>query len=198
MTSSENKEQHIYAAVIMPPEEIVETIRIFKDGLAGVAGKYASSQSDPVITLFAAVGDDDRISEIESKLETLCRNQLPFNVHLENFGEFNAHKTLFVDIQDTSKQAIATLRKKLSAELKSSKYEEEIDFNVGKTPHITIARNLMDDQYRIARNYFTGRTYSAFFECYKLTWRKLKRKGNASFYVTDKEFTFAMKNLSLF
>lgn len=198
MTSSENKEQHIYAAVIMPPEEIVETIRIFKDGLAGVAGKYASSQSDPVITLFAAVGDDDRISEIETKLETLCRNQLPFNVHLENFGEFNAHKTLFVDIQDTSKQAIATLRKKLSAELKSSKYEEEIDFNVGKTPHITIARNLMDDQYRIARNYFTGRTYSAFFECYKLTWRKLKRKGNASFYVTDKEFTFAMKNLSLF
>lgn len=198
MTSSENKEQHIYAAVIMPPEEIVETIRIFKDGLAGVAGKYASSQSDPVITLFAAVGDDDRIREIETKLETLCRNQLPFNVHLENFGEFNAHKTLFVDIQDTSKQAIATLRKKLSAELKSSKYEEEIDFNVGKTPHITIARNLMDDQYRIARNYFTGRTYSAFFECYKLTWRKLKRKGNASFYVTDKEFTFAMKNLSLF
>lgn len=198
MSSPENKEQFIYSAVIMPTDEIVETIRIFKDGLAGVAGKYASSNSDPVITLFAAVGDASRISEIESKLEVICRNQLPFNVHLENFGEFNAQKTIFVDIQETSKTAITSLRKKLSAELKSSKYDEEIDFNVGKTPHITIARNLVDDQYRVARNYFTGRTYNAFFECYKLTWRKLVRKGNVSYYVTDKEFGFAMKNLSLF
>lgn len=123
MSSPENKEQFIYSAVIMPTDEIVETIRIFKDGLAGVAGKYASSNSDPVITLFAAVGDASRISEIESKLEVICRNQLPFNVHLENFGEFNAQKTIFVDIQETSKTAITSLRKKLSAELKSSKYD---------------------------------------------------------------------------
>ncbi len=198
MSSPENNDQLIYAAVIMPPEEITETIRIFKDGLAGVSGKYAGSNADPVITLFAAVGDAERINAIENKLEVLCRNQLPFNVHLENFGEFHAHKTIFVDLNETSKTAITQLRKKLSAELKASKYDEEIDFNVGKTPHITIARNLVDDQYRVARNYFNNRTYSAFFECYKLTWRRLVKKGNASYYVTDKEFGFAMKNLSLF
>jgi len=198
MSSPENKEQLVYAAVIMPPEEIVETVRIFKDGLAGVAGKFASVNSDPVITLFAAVGGPERMALLENKLEMLCRNQLPFNVHLENFGEFHAHKTIFVDIQETSKAAITTLRKKLSAELKSSKYDEEIDFNVGKTPHITIARNLAEDQYRVARNYFTGRTYNAFFECYKLTWRRLVTKGKSTYYVTDREFPFAMKNLSLF
>lgn len=198
MSLPDNNQQEVYAAVIMPTEEIVETIRIFKDGLAGVAGKYAGGGSDPAIILFAAVGEDARIKELEKKMEVICRNMLPFNVHLENFGEFNTHKTIFVDISETSKTAITGLRKKLSAELKSSKYDEEIDFNVGKSPHITIARNLADDQYRIARNYFTGRTYSAFFECYRITWRKLVRKGNNSYYTTVKEFPFAMKNLSLF
>jgi 2'-5' RNA ligase len=198
MSSPENNDQQVYALVIMPTEEITETIRIFKEGLAGVAGKFASAYADPVITLFAAIGDAERITDLEKKLEVICRNQLPFNVHLENFNEFQAHKTVFVDITETSKSAITKLRKTLSAELKASKYDEEIDFNVGKTPHITIARNLQDDQYRVARNYFTGRTYSAFFECYKLTWRKLVKIGNSAYYVTDKEFPFAMKNLSLF
>ena len=188
----------IYAAVIMPPEEIAETIRIFKDGLTGIVGKYAAGASDPVIHLFSAVGDAERIGQIEDKLEVLCRNQLPFNVHLDHFGEFHSHKTVFVDISETSKKAITQLRKKLSTELKSSKYDEEIDFSVGKTPHITIARNLPDDQYRVARNYFTGRTYDAYFECASLTWRKLLRSGNSSYYETVKEFPFAMKNLSLF
>lgn len=184
--------------MIMPPEEIAETIRIFKDGLAGVVGKYSSSASDPVIHLFSAVGDNERISQLEEKLEVLCRNQLPFNVHLDHFDEFHSHKTVFVDISETSKKAITSLRKKLSSELKSSKYDEEVDFSVGKTPHITIARNLPDDQYRVARNYFTGRTYDAYFECSSITWRKLIRSNNNTYYETVREFPFAMKNLSLF
>jgi len=198
MTSPGNSEQEIYAAAIIPTAEIIDSITIFKDGLSAVAGSFPGAQAEPVILLFAAVGSAEKIREIADKTETLCRNTLPFSIHLENFGEFHKHKTLFVDIQDNSKDAITRLRKHLSAGLKSSRYDEELDFSVGKTPHITIARNLADDQYRMAKNYFHNRKYSHFFECSSIAWRKLQRRGNTAYYTTEKTFPFAGKNLSLF
>ena len=188
----------VYSAAIVPPLEIVETVKIFKQGLESVVGKFPASNADPSIILFAAMADTERVAMLEKKLEVICRNQLPITIQLNNFGEFYNNKTVFVDIDEQSKNAIAAFRKKLSAEIKLAKYDELVDFNVGKTPHITIARALLEDQYKVARKYFTGRNYQEQFECNTLVWRKLIKTANVTKYETIREFSFAKKNLSLF
>ncbi|MBK9457110.1 MAG: 2'-5' RNA ligase family protein [Bacteroidetes bacterium] len=188
----------VYAAVIVPTNEIVETVKIFKQGLESVVGKFPAANADPAIILFAAMADETRAALLEKKLVTICRNQLPFTVQLDNFGEFYNNKTVFVDIDESSKQTITAFRKKLSAEIKLSKYDELVDFNVGKTPHITIARGLVEDQYKVARKYFTGRNYTAAFECNCLVWKKLIKTSTSAYYTPIRTFEFANKNLSLF
>ena len=140
----------VYSAAIVPGIEIVETIKIFKQGLEEVVGKFPASNADPSIILFAAMADKERVAALEKKLEVICRNQLPIEIKLNNFGEFHGNKTVFVEIDSVSKAAITAFRKKLSAEIKIAKYDELVDFNVGKTPHITIARSLTEDQYKVA------------------------------------------------
>ncbi len=174
----------VYAAVIVPTNEIVETVKIFKQGLESVVGKFPAANADPGIILFAAMADETRAAL--------------FTIQLNNFGEFYNNKTVFVDIDESSKQTITAFRKKLSAEIKLSKYDELVDFNVGKTPHITIARGLVEDQYKVARKYFTGRNYTAAFECNCLVWKKLIKTTSSTYYSPIRTFEFANKNLSLF
>lgn len=188
----------VYSAAIVPGIEIVETIKIFKQGLEEVVGKFPASNADPSIILFAAMADKERVAALEKKLEVICRNQLPIEIKLANFGEFYGNKTVFVEIDAASKTAITAFRKKLSAEIKLAKYDELVDFNVGKTPHITIARQLTEDQYKVARKYFTGRTFDAQFECDTIVWRKLIKTATNTKYETIRTFEMAKKNLSLF
>lgn len=188
----------VYSAVIQPPFEIAETIKIFKQGLESVIGKYPGYYAAPVITLFAAMCDEDKMAGIEKKVEVICRNHLPFQVRFQHFGEFYNNKTLFVDVDDAAKSALSSFRKKLSAEIKLAKYDEDVDFNIGKTPHITIGRTLSEEQYKIAKKYFANRKYDAGFECKEVIWRKLVQKNGFQEYDTIRSFPFAQKNLSLF
>ena len=188
----------VYSAVISPPFDIAEPIKIFKQGLESVIGKYASFYSDPSIILFAAMGDENKISQIEKRMEIICRNQIPFTIHLKDFDEFYNNGTIFISTDDQSKSHLTSLRKKLSAEIKTAKFDEDVDFNVGKIPHITIARTLSEDQYQVAKKYFANRKYEAQFECNSITWRKLVKTDAYSNYETVRSFSFAQKNLSLF
>ncbi len=188
----------VYSAAIVPNTEIVETVKIFKQGLESVVGKFPAAQADPSIMLFAAMADAERVKMLEKKLEIICRNQLPIIIECNNFGEFYNNKTIFVELSEQSKSAISTFRKKIAAEIKMAKYDELVDFNVGKTPHITIARGLTEDQYKVARKYFTGRNFNASFECNIITWRKLIKTNSVTKYNTIRSFEMANKNLSLF
>ena len=188
----------VYSAAITLPEDILEPIKIFKQGLESVVGKYASFYSDPVIILFAAVCDEHKLKLIEQKVESICRNQLPFIITLKDFDVFHAHRTVFIPTDDNSKTFLSAFRKKLSLEIKIAKYDEDVDFNIGKTPHVTIARSLTEDQYKTARKYFMNRKYASQFECNAITWRKLIKTNSYSTYEPIKTFPFAQKNLSLF
>ena len=188
----------VYSAVITPPFEVAEPIKIFKQGLESVIGKYASFYSDPSIILFAAMGDKEKIALIEKRMEVICRNQVPFYIQLRNFDEFHNNRTIFISTDDQSKTYLSALRKKLSAEIKTAKFDEDVDFNVGKIPHITIARTLTEDQYQVAKKYFANRKYETSFECNSITWRKLVKTDSFANYETVRSFAFAQKNLSLF
>lgn len=74
-----------------------------------------------------------------------------FTIHLKDFDEFYNNRTIFISTDDQSKSHLTSLRKKLSAEIKTAKFDEDVDFNVGKIPHITIARTLSEDQYQVAK-----------------------------------------------
>ncbi|MFI5171160.1 MAG: 2'-5' RNA ligase family protein [Chitinophagales bacterium] len=188
----------VYSAAINPPNEIKDPVNIFKQGLESVVGKYASFYTEPVIILFAAMCDENKIKLIESKVESICRNQLPFTINLSGFDVFHTNRTVFIPTDETSKESLSAFRKKISLEIKNAKYDEDVDFNIGKTPHITIARSLSEDQYKVARKYFMNRKFSAGFECNNLSWRKLIKTDRYSKYEELKTFPFAMKNLSLF
>lgn len=188
----------VYSAAIEIPSAIIEPIKIFKQGLESVVGKYASFYTDPVIIIFAAMCEEDKIKLIEQKVEFICRNQLPFTITLKDFDVFHTNKTVFIPTDEHSKLSLSAFRKRFSFEIKNSKYDQDVDFNIGKTPHITIARSLTEDQYKVARKYFMNRKYSSQFECNALTWRKLVKKDNYNSYQPIKTFPFAQKNLSLF
>ncbi len=188
----------VYSAAIIPPFDISEPIKIFKQGLESVIGKYPSFHSDPAIILFAAMGDAEKIAQIEKRLEIICRNQIPFKISLRNFDEFYNNRTIFITTDDISKQHLTNFRKRLSAEIKTAKFDEDVDFNIGKIPHITIARTLTEDQYQVAKKYFANRKYEAAFECTAISWRKLITTDSNTSYEPQRNFSFAQKNLSLF
>ncbi|MFN0276571.1 MAG: 2'-5' RNA ligase family protein [Chitinophagales bacterium] len=187
-----------YSVAIMPSGHVkVDVIKI-KNELKNIIGIYSASSSEPQITLFEFDADENKLQLYDRKIQLVCNTVEAFMISCKDFSEFYWNKTIYVALEERSTNLITQLRKKLSAELKHGKYDEEVNFESGKSPHITIARTLSEDMYKTATKYFHNKKFSGNFQCENIVLRKLVSASNFTKYEVVKPYTFAKQNLTLF
>jgi 2'-5' RNA ligase len=153
--------------IISPQPHIKSDVSVLKDDVHYLIGRtYESHKSLAHISLFQYENAnpeliDDLIEFVESK----ARYFESFNVFLKDFGTFHhgAKRTIYMDI--VNKYPIRDIFEKL--------VKEDAHF----TPHITIAKNLTEEEYLRCMPYLRGLKYgNQHFVCDRIT--ILARQGN--------------------
>ncbi|MBC8045430.1 MAG: 2'-5' RNA ligase family protein [Fimbriimonadaceae bacterium] len=182
----------------MPTGPVDAGVRKIKAELKTIIGKYPSSTADPHNTLFDFEADEEKLKVFDRKIQMICNSVEPFTITCIDFGEFYWNKTIYVALDEKTLKLITQLRKKLSAQLKHGKYDEEVNFDAGKSPHITVARTLQEEQYQTAKKYFHNKKFSGSFLCEGIALRKLIEGKGFTKYGVIKIYPFSKQNLTLF
>jgi hypothetical protein len=143
--------------IIAPPRHILSDVSVLKDDVHYLIGhKYDDMRSKAHIPLFKYKDRyaNDMIRFVESKAVEFE----PFNVLLKDFGFFlnGTKRTVYMDI--VYKSPIQEIFNKL--------VKEDESF----VPHITIAKNLDEDQFLRCWPYLKGLRYgNQYFHCDRIT-----------------------------
>jgi 2'-5' RNA ligase len=143
--------------IIAPPRHILSDVSVLKDDVHYLIGhKYEDQRSKAHIPLFKY---NDRYSrEMISFVESKAAEFQPFNVLLKDFGVFynGSKRTVYMDI--VYKYPIQEIFGKL--------VKEDENF----IPHITIARNLDNEDFLRCWPYLKGLHYgNQHFHCDRIT-----------------------------
>lgn len=161
--------------IIAPPPHILSDVSVLKDDVHYLVGhKFEDRYSKGHISLFKY--DDHHTDDMIGFVEEKAAEFKPFNVFVKDFGVFynGSKRTVYMDI--INKYPIREIFEKLIKE------------DPGFTPHITIARNLSDEDYLKCWPYLKGLHYSQHFTCDRITvLAKSERK-----WAHYKDITFGM------
>lgn len=161
--------------IIAPPPHILSDVSVLKDDVHYLVGhKFEDRYSKGHISLFKY--DDHHIDDMIGFVEEKAADFSPFNVFVKDFGVFynGSKRTIYMDI--VNKYPIHDIFEKL--------IKEEPEF----TPHITIARNLTDEDYLKCWPYLKGLHYSQHFTCDRITVLARSEKK----WVHYRDITFGM------
>lgn len=156
--------------IIAPPRHIKSDVSVLKDDVHYLIGHRFDDQfSSAHIALFKYADEhiDDMIAHVEEKAASFA----PFNVFLKDFGVFynGSKRTIFMDI--VNKYPIREIFEKT--------VKEDADF----TPHITIAKNLTNEDFLKCWPYLKSLNYSnQHFLCDRITVLARSGKGKWEVY----------------
>lgn len=143
--------------IIAPPRHILSDVSVLKDDVHYLIGhKFEDMKSKGHIPLFKY--KDRYTKEIIRFVESKAAEFEPFNVLLKDFGVFvnNMKRTIYMDI----------VYKSPIQEIFSRLVKEDPSF----TPHITIAKNLDEDEFIRCWPYLKSLKYgNQHFHCDKIT-----------------------------
>ncbi len=187
-------------AAIVPPTQICAYAEEMKNQLREIAGNYSAQTSLPNIPLFSCDCNEEQIQVITKKIEIVCHSTESFKIELKDFDVFYNNRTIFIAMSKESEKNISLLRRRLSKEIKQALPELSLDINfeIGRTGHITIARKLTDEQYQKAKKYFTNKKYASQFICDSVVLRRLHVGEKSTHYKIIHTFQFANPTLTLF
>lgn len=160
-------ERNRYLIAIIPPEPIATEIYQLKVYIRDKYSSKASLNSPAHITLHMPFEwKADKEPQLVSSFKRFSTK--PFEIKLKDFGCFEP-RVIFVDIQKNA--ALGDCQKRMVQHCKT-----ELDiFNAGYQdhpfhPHITIGfRDLKKNVFEAAWDDFKGRSYSAIFECTRVS-----------------------------
>ena len=138
--------------IIAPPRHIISDVSVLKDDVHYLTGRTFNDRfSKAHISLFKYHDKhlDDMIDFVEEKA---CEFK-PFNVFVKDFGAFHhgSSRTIYMDI--VNKYPIRDI------------FEKLIKGNTDFIPHITIARNISDEDFLKSWPYLASLRYSQHFTC---------------------------------
>ena len=142
--------------MIAPPPHILSDVSVLKDDVQYLIGRQFEDRfSKGHISLFKY--NDRHIHDMVHFVESKAAEFKPFNVFVKDFGVFYTgnKRTLYMDV--INKYPIRDIFEKLIKE------------DAGFTPHITIARNLSDEDFLKCWPYLKGLNYSQHFTCDRIT-----------------------------
>ena len=154
--------KRLYFIAIMPPKTIIDEITTFKQYAADHFNSRRAFRSPAHITLQPPFNwEEDKVDEVKKALSDFSKNRKKFNVAFKNFNCFPP-KVIYVDVIKT--QALDDLRLELINDL-FEKLKIKKDRYPTYHPHSTIAfRDLKEEVFAEAWNYFSKQTYEASFE----------------------------------
>lgn len=161
--------------IIAPPPHIMSDVSVLKDDVHYLVGRKLEDRfSKGHISLFKY--DDQHISDMIGFVESKASEFRPFNVFVKDFGVFytGSKRTIYMDV--VNKYPIREIFEKLIKE------------DPGFTPHITIAKNLSDDEFLKTWPYLKSLHYSQHFTCDRIT--VLARSEKRWMHYKDIEFGY--------
>ena len=144
-----------YLLVITPSEEIISEVRRLKDFAKKLIGYYHSFNSKAHITVNhyydgKALFFDDRMPVYRSMTNRIDAFEIKINGF--DFFEHNGNYTIYAKVE-LSENITTTF----------SRFKKVFGADVPQTPHITIARSLSYNQYKLLWYYFKKQNFECSF-----------------------------------
>lgn len=145
--------------IISPPRHIRSDVSVLKDDVHYLIGREPEDRyARAVISLFRYSDTEHHMKHLMRFVEARAAQFSPFNVFLKDFGVFynGSKRTIYMDV--VNKFYIQDIFERLICE------------GTSYTPHITIARNLDEEEYLRCWPYLKGLNYSnQHFLCDRIT-----------------------------
>ena len=143
--------------LISPPPHIVSDVSVLKDDVQFLIGhEFEGRHSKAHISLFQ-FDDKDHIEDIIRHVQSRANHFKAFNVFVKSLNVFHhgSNRTIYLDI--INKYPIRDIFEKL--------VKEDINY----TPHITIAKNIVAEDFLKCWAYLKDLSYSQHFLCDRIT-----------------------------
>jgi 2'-5' RNA ligase len=143
--------------IISPPPHIMSDVRVLKDDVQYLVGHELEDRySKAHISLFK-YDDPNHFDQILQFVEARAACFKPFNIFIKNLNVFHhgANRTIYLDI--VNKYPVRDIFEKL--------VKEDANF----TPHITIAKNMVPEDFIKPWLYLKDFKYSQHFLCDRVT-----------------------------
>lgn len=167
----------LFFIAIIPPDEIADAIRIYKEDMALRFHSKAALKSPVHITLHMPFRyPEKKLDNLEQLLTEFSADFAEFDIQLKNFGSFPP-RVIFVNVQENNclealqNELLKQMRKNLN--IFNGNYKERV-FH----PHITIAfRDLKPREFKIAWEEYKNQSLLFDFSATKIS--LLKHDGNS-------------------
>ena len=174
----------IYSVAISPPEAVISQVADMKQQLKNKIGFYQSCNSLAHITINGFIGNEATLQRWQRYLTDFTANCTPMTLCFNRTGYFG-NGAFFLAPDDESKVGLVGMMKRFHAGFPAAA------FGKSTVPHISIGRQLNDDQLAVAKDLITNVDLS--FVCDNLVIRKLNEdRGQYDIY---KRFDFSGKDL---
>lgn len=141
-------EEGTYSLVILPDEKGIQLIKEMKKLLKDKIKKFASENSIAHLTISGFKVSNERLVLIEKQIQNICDSIAPFDVVLDHFEHYPNPITFFVAPSDSSKVELLRIMKTFQSRLRITKQVKS------SSPHFTIARELNEENLKIAKEIF--------------------------------------------
>lgn len=157
-----NIRHHMYEyLLILSCDQITETIIMsFKQYFEQQYGCQQAAKLRPHLTLFHCVINESKIDPVVQACVKLARHTKPIKMELDGFDNFE-HGTMYIGVEKKISLQILTL----VTALKARTGEHIRRWSPGEnkfcaTPHITIAKNMTDEQMERAKKEWRSRKFN--------------------------------------
>lgn len=151
-----------YSVVFHPSETVIKAVKEIKEQLSAKIGWFPSKNSLAHVTICEFAYELETYENIKSRIATYCRYQNPFEVTFNAFGNYT-NGAFFIAAEAESKARMANIMKEIPKQIQFPVSHKSLE------PHISIGRQLSDEQVKIAYSLFDKTDLN--FVCYGITIR---------------------------
>jgi len=174
----------LYSIVILPPETLIQQIAAMKQQLKSKIGFYHSCNSVAHITLNVFMGYEETLLRWERYISNFVRNRTNIPLCFNKTGHF-VNGAFFLAPDEGSKAELLRIMKSFYAGFPAPA------FGKSNAPHISIGRQLDQNQLTVAKNLISDVSLS--FVCDSLVIRKFNEARQQ--YDVYKTFPFCGQSL---
>jgi 2'-5' RNA ligase len=145
---------YTYSLAFRPEKATIEEVKVFKRILRNLLGvHYSSKNSEAHISLLAYQTSETQHELLLIHLKKIIAQLTPFQIQYDGLGTFKS--TIYIRLKDESAERLKNYVKRIKIQL--GKRGRSLK-NKSNTPHVTIGRELSEEQLITAAWHLSGAT----------------------------------------